>query len=82
VISGLTNFDSKLVERVSKAAGLGGATHLDIAADPELVRIAKKNAPHLPVSSNSSRHWHVAARLEPLANPCAFGIILVFKYMP
>ncbi|MFQ6539497.1 MULTISPECIES: DUF561 domain-containing protein [Aphanothece] len=40
VIAGLTNFDAAAVERISRAAGLGGADLIDIACDPELVRRA------------------------------------------
>ncbi|MGC9503994.1 DUF561 domain-containing protein [Baaleninema sp.] len=41
IISGLTNFDADRVARTVKAAHLGGATFVDIAADAELVRLAK-----------------------------------------
>lgn len=37
VISGLNNFDVKKVSAVVKAAEVGGATFVDIAADPDLV---------------------------------------------
>ena len=40
VIAGLTNFDAASVERISRAAGLGGADLIDLACDPELVRSA------------------------------------------
>jgi hypothetical protein len=40
VIAGLTNFDVASVERISRAAGLGGADLIDLACDPELVRRA------------------------------------------
>ena len=40
VIAGLTNFDAASVERISCAAGLGGADLIDLACDPELVRRA------------------------------------------
>jgi len=40
VIAGLTNFDAAAVERVSRAAGRGGADLIDVACDPELVRLA------------------------------------------
>ena len=40
VIAGLTNFDAASVERISRAAGLGGADLIDVACDPELVRLA------------------------------------------
>jgi hypothetical protein len=40
VIAGLTNFDAASVERISRAAGQGGADLLDVACDPALVRLA------------------------------------------
>ncbi len=43
IISGLHNFDAARVAAVVRAADLGGATFVDIAADPELVAIAKAN---------------------------------------
>jgi thiamine monophosphate synthase len=42
VISGLNNFDRDRVASVVRAADRGGATLLDIAADPELVKLAKQ----------------------------------------
>ncbi len=48
VISGLNNFDRDRVAAVVKAAAQGGATFVDIAADPELVRLVKQLI-HLPV---------------------------------
>jgi hypothetical protein len=38
IISGLTNFDSDRVVAIAKAAEQGGATFVDIAADPALVQ--------------------------------------------
>ncbi|MCP9775614.1 DUF561 domain-containing protein [Cyanobium sp. WAJ14-Wanaka] len=40
VIAGLTNFEASSVQRISRAAGLGGADLIDVACDPELVRLA------------------------------------------
>lgn len=40
VIAGLTNFDAPAVERISRAAGQGGADLIDVACDPVLVRLA------------------------------------------
>ena len=40
VIAGLTNFDAASVERISRAAGLGGADLIDVACDAELVKLA------------------------------------------
>ncbi|WP_066424750.1 DUF561 domain-containing protein [Anabaena sp. 4-3] len=48
VISGLNNFDAACVASVVKAAELGGATFVDIAADTALVKLAK-NLINLPV---------------------------------
>ncbi len=41
VISGLNNFDADRVAAIIKAADLGGATFVDIAAEPSLVKLAK-----------------------------------------
>ncbi len=41
IISGLQNFDAASVRRTVRAAALGGATYVDIAADAALVRLAK-----------------------------------------
>lgn len=41
VIAGLHNFDHNLVKNIAWAATEGGATHIDIACDPELVKLAK-----------------------------------------
>ena len=48
IISGLTNFDAGRVKATVKAATLGGATFVDIAADPDLVRLARQLT-HLPI---------------------------------
>jgi Protein of unknown function (DUF561) len=48
VISGLNNFDRDRVAAIVKAAELGGATFVDIAADPALVQLAK-NLINLPI---------------------------------
>ncbi|RUR85800.1 DUF561 domain-containing protein [Chlorogloeopsis fritschii PCC 9212] len=42
VISGLNNFDTNSVAATVKAAHHGGATFVDIAADPALVKLAKR----------------------------------------
>ena len=41
VISGLNNFDETSVKNVARAAFLGGASHVDVACDANLVRIAR-----------------------------------------
>lgn len=48
VISGLNNFDARSTAAIVKAADLGGATFVDIAADPALVQLAK-SLTNLPV---------------------------------
>lgn len=40
VIAGLSNFDAASVERISLAAGQGGADLIDVACDPGLVQLA------------------------------------------
>ncbi|BAY08028.1 DUF561 domain-containing protein [Calothrix sp. NIES-2098] len=47
-IAGLNNFDSDRVAATIKAADLGGATFVDIAADAALVKLAK-NLTNLPI---------------------------------
>lgn len=42
IISGLNNFDPARVAATIKAADLGGATFVDIAADPTLIRMARE----------------------------------------
>ena len=48
IISGLTNFDIDRVAATVKAATQGGATYLDIAADPHLVQMAR-SLTNLPI---------------------------------
>ncbi len=48
VIAGLNNFDSQRVAEIVKAAHHGGATFIDIAASPELVKTAK-SLTNLPI---------------------------------
>ncbi|MBW4495151.1 MAG: DUF561 domain-containing protein [Oscillatoria princeps RMCB-10] len=48
IITGLTNFDSHSVASTVKAAHNGGATFVDIAADSDLVRLAK-SLTNLPI---------------------------------
>ncbi len=52
VISGLSNFDPSSVKRIATAAGRGGADLLDVACDPDLVRLAL-DASGLPVCVSS-----------------------------
>ncbi|GAV91851.1 DUF561 domain-containing protein [Cephalotus follicularis] len=61
IISGLLNFDRDNVASVVTAAGKGGATHVDIACDPELVQLAI-GITSLPVCVSS---------IDPAAFPAA-----------
>ena len=48
VISGLQNFDATRVRRVVRAAEIGGATWVDIAASPELIALTRQET-QLPI---------------------------------
>ncbi|XP_042487577.1 uncharacterized protein ycf23-like [Macadamia integrifolia] len=61
IISGLQNFDRDNVASVVTAADKGGATHVDIACDPELVKLAI-NLTSLPICVSS---------VDPQAFPAA-----------
>ncbi|RXH98982.1 hypothetical protein DVH24_011307 [Malus domestica] len=61
IISGLQNFDKENVASVVTAAEQGGATHVDIACDPELVKLAI-DLTSLPVCVSS---------VDPAAFPAA-----------
>lgn len=53
VISGINQFDVTLVKNVVAAACQGGASHVDIACDPALVRLAKQVSGEMPVCVSS-----------------------------
>ena len=53
VIAGLMNFDAASVERVARAAGHGGADLIDVACDPELVKLAIEASGGVPVCVSS-----------------------------
>ena len=74
VISGLNNFNSESVFRISKAAGLGGADLLDIACEPELVEIALKSS-NIPVCVSS-----VEPKLFPDAVKAGASIIEIGNF--
>ncbi|MDX1976619.1 MAG: DUF561 domain-containing protein [Pseudanabaenaceae cyanobacterium bins.68] len=69
IISGLQNFDPTAVEMVVKAAGMGGANYVDIAARADLIAIAKR-ASDLPVCVSG-------VNPEILAQAVAWGADLV-----
>jgi Protein of unknown function (DUF561) len=69
VISGLNNFNTDRVAAVVQAADLGGATFVDIAASPELIRMAKQLT-SLPICAS-------AVDAQVLADAVAAGADLV-----
>jgi deoxyribose-phosphate aldolase len=69
VIAGLNNFDANSVAAIVQAATAGGATFIDIAASPELVRMAK-GLTDLPICAS-------AVDAELLAAAVAAGADLV-----
>ena len=69
IISGLTNYDPQRVVAVVKAADQGGATLVDIAADADLVRLAKA-ATTLPICVS-------AVKPEAFLAPVAAGADLI-----
>jgi antitoxin component of RelBE/YafQ-DinJ toxin-antitoxin module len=72
IISGLNNFDRDLVCNVAEAAQLGGASHIDIACDPELVRAAKA-ACSLPICVSSVFPKDFPAAVEAGADMVEIG---------
>ncbi|MDX2216773.1 MAG: DUF561 domain-containing protein [Oculatellaceae cyanobacterium bins.114] len=72
VISGLTNFDAERVAAVVKAADRGGATFVDIAADADLVRLAKQLT-HLPVCVSAVEPEQFAAAIAAGADMIEIG---------
>lgn len=69
IISGLTNRDADRVAAVVRAADQGGATFVDIAADADLVRLAK-SLTHLPICVS-------AVEAEAFLAPVAAGADLI-----
>lgn len=72
VISGLNNFDAEKVAAVVKAAELGGATFVDIAADPALVRLVKSLI-NLPVCVSAVEPEKFVAAVEAGADLIEIG---------
>jgi len=72
VISGLNNFDAELVRNVVSAAYKGGASHVDIACDPQLVSIAKASG-NLPVCVSSIKPLDFVAAVKAGADMVEIG---------
>lgn len=74
VIAGLTNFDAASVERISRAAGRGGADLIDVACDPALVRLAAA-ASGLPICVSA-----VDPELFPAAVEAGAALVEIGNY--
>lgn len=72
VISGLNNFDHAHVAAVVKAAEAGGATFVDIAAEPTLVR-AIRNLTNLPICVSAVEPELFVSALEAGADLIEIG---------
>ena len=74
VIAGLTNFDAASVERIARAAGRGGAGLIDVACDPELVKLTTA-ASGLPICVSA-----VDPELFPAAVSAGAAMVEVGNY--
>lgn len=72
VISGLNNFDRDRVAAVVSAADQGGATFVDIAADPDLIRMVKRLT-SLPVCVSAVEPAKLVAAMEAGADLVEIG---------
>ena len=72
VISGLNNFDRDRVAAVVNAADQGGATFVDIAADPDLIRLVKRLT-SLPVCVSAVEPAKLVAAMEAGADLVEIG---------
>ncbi|KAJ6333305.1 hypothetical protein OIU77_009215 [Salix suchowensis] len=72
IISGLQNFNKENVASVVTAADKGGATHVDIACDPELVKLAV-SLTSLPVCVSSVEPTSFLAAVEAGAQMVEIG---------
>lgn len=72
VISGLNNFERDRVAAVVNAAEQGGATFVDIAADPELIRMVKRLT-SLPVCVSAVEPAKLVAAMQAGADLVEIG---------
>ena len=72
VISGLNNFDRDRVAALVNAADQGGATFVDIAADPDLIRLVKRLT-SLPVCVSAVEPAKLVAAMEAGADLVEIG---------
>lgn len=72
VISGLNNFDARSVAATVKAADRGGATFVDIAADPDLVRLVRELT-NMPICVSSVEPAQFVTAVEAGADLIEIG---------
>lgn len=72
VISGLNNFDAQRVAATVKAAERGGATFVDIAAEPDLVRLVR-NLTNMPICVSAVEAERFVAAVEAGADLIEIG---------
>jgi len=72
IISGLNNFDAERVAAIVRAADRGGATFIDIAADPNLVQMAKQLTP-LPICVSAVKPEQFVSAVEAGADLIEIG---------
>lgn len=72
IISGLNNFDREQVASVVKAAQAGGATFVDIAADPDLIRSVRQLI-DLPICVSAVEAQLLVAAVEAGADLVEIG---------
>ena len=73
VISGINNFDAAVVKNVVTAAVNGGASHVDIACDASLVRLAKSVSGAMPVCVSSIAPADLVVAVEAGADMVEIG---------
>ena len=78
VIAGLNNFDASIVKNVVSAACTGGASHVDLACDASLVRLAKSISSEMAVCVSSIKPVDFVAAVEAGADMIELGNFDVF----
>lgn len=72
IISGIDNYDIENVKNVTKAAQLGLASAVDVAADEEVIKVAKQNT-KLPVFVSSVEPFKLAKAVQWGADAIEIG---------
>jgi hypothetical protein len=73
VIAGINNFDAAVVKNVVSAACSGGASHVDLACDANLVRLAKSISTDMPICVSSIKPIDFVAAVEAGADMIEIG---------